>query len=138
MKHWNALCQWQMLLILVFLWLAVDCHLICRYFSLQATCPLGFSDKIRFCVEQNICREEGPLPDCFRKPADIVLNVLEKVLFHASATSALFWYIYLLFRAYDDFAFVTEVSLFQNVLYGFGNKWLLHTILFCHRTTVSN
>jgi hypothetical protein len=51
----------------------------CRYFSLQATCPLGCSDKIRFYVEHNICREEGPLPDCFRKPADIVFNVLEKV-----------------------------------------------------------
>jgi hypothetical protein len=50
-----------------------------RYFSLQATSPLGFSDKVRFDVEQNICREEGPLPDCFERPARVVLNVLEKV-----------------------------------------------------------
>jgi hypothetical protein len=54
--------------------------LCCRYFSLQATCPLGCGDKIRFYVEHNICREEGPLPDCFRKPADIVFSVLEKVI----------------------------------------------------------
>ncbi|KDR13154.1 hypothetical protein L798_11338, partial [Zootermopsis nevadensis] len=60
-----------------------------KYFSLQATCPLGFSDRIRFFVEQNICREDGPLPDCFSKPADIVFNVLEKVLFHTSISSVL-------------------------------------------------
>lgn len=52
-----------------------------RYFSLQATMPLGFSDKIRFQVEQNICREdgEGPQPDCFDKPCKIVYNFLNKV-----------------------------------------------------------
>ncbi|XP_043525620.1 A-kinase anchor protein 10, mitochondrial isoform X2 [Frieseomelitta varia] len=49
-----------------------------KYFSLQATMPLGFSDKIRFQVEQNICREngEGPEPDCFDKPCRIVYNFL--------------------------------------------------------------
>lgn len=52
-----------------------------RYFSLQATMPLGFSDKIRFHVEQNICREDesGPQPDCFDKPSKIVYNFLNKV-----------------------------------------------------------
>ena len=51
-----------------------------RYFSLQATEPLGFDDTIRFEVEGSICRENGPLPDCFSKPRDIVLHTLEKVL----------------------------------------------------------
>ncbi|XP_017890223.1 A-kinase anchor protein 10, mitochondrial [Ceratina calcarata] len=51
-----------------------------RYFSLQATKPLGFTDKIRFQVEQNICREdgEGPQPDCFDEPCKIVYNFLNK------------------------------------------------------------
>ncbi|KAK7488210.1 hypothetical protein BaRGS_00020517 [Batillaria attramentaria] len=52
-----------------------------RFFSLQATMPLGFDDKIRFEVEGNICREEGPLPDCFSKPRDIVLQAMDKVYF---------------------------------------------------------
>lgn len=48
--------------------------------------PLGFSDKIRFHVEQNICREDegGPQPDCFDKPSKIVYNFLDKV--HSSIT----------------------------------------------------
>ncbi|XP_014203550.1 A-kinase anchor protein 10, mitochondrial isoform X2 [Copidosoma floridanum] len=51
-----------------------------KYFSLQATMPLGFSDKIRFQVEQNICREDGkgPQPDCFNRPCHIVYNYLNK------------------------------------------------------------
>jgi hypothetical protein len=67
--------------------------LCCRYFSLQATCSLGCSDKIRFYVEHNICREEGPLPDCFRKPVDIVFNALEKVIIHVWAGSVSLWYL---------------------------------------------
>lgn len=51
-----------------------------RYFSLQATNPLGFSDQVRFEVEANICREEGPLPDCFLKPVKILTQYLEKVI----------------------------------------------------------
>lgn len=52
-----------------------------RFFSLQATMPLGFTDKIRFEVEQNICREngDGPQWDCFDKPTIIVYNFLSKV-----------------------------------------------------------
>lgn len=52
-----------------------------KYFSLQATQPLGFDDKIRLEVESNICREGGPLPDCFAKPKNMVLRVIEKVYF---------------------------------------------------------
>lgn len=49
-----------------------------KYFSLQATSPLGFSDAVRLEVEQNICREEGPLPSCFDKPVLVLLQHLEK------------------------------------------------------------
>ncbi|KAJ9593957.1 hypothetical protein L9F63_014598 [Diploptera punctata] len=62
-----------------------------KYFSLQATCPLGFNDKIRFDIEQNICREEGPLPDCFRRPADIVFYVLQKNFLQPFLTSELYF-----------------------------------------------
>ncbi|KAF4524262.1 hypothetical protein B566_EDAN008810 [Ephemera danica] len=61
-----------------------------KYFSLQATSPLGFSDKVRFDVEQNICREEGPLPDCFAQAANIVLLVLEKNFFQLFLSSQLY------------------------------------------------
>ncbi|KAL4223109.1 A-kinase anchor protein 10 [Mactra antiquata] len=48
-----------------------------KYFSLQASIPLGFPDNLRFEIESNICREEGPLPDCFIKPRNIVLHTIE-------------------------------------------------------------
>ncbi|KAK0082795.1 hypothetical protein PV325_009834 [Microctonus aethiopoides] len=54
-----------------------------KFFSLQATMPLGFTDKIRFEVEQNICREngDGPQWDCFDKPTIIVYNFLSKLYY---------------------------------------------------------
>ncbi|KAK7870728.1 hypothetical protein R5R35_009880 [Gryllus longicercus] len=62
-----------------------------KYFSLQATCPLGFSDKIRLEVEQNICRDGGPLPDCYKKPVNIVLHYLEKNYLTTFLTSQLYF-----------------------------------------------
>ncbi|XP_039304616.1 A-kinase anchor protein 10, mitochondrial isoform X2 [Solenopsis invicta] len=64
-----------------------------KYFSLQATMPLGFSDKIRFHVEQNICREDegGPQPDCFDKPSKIVYNFLNKHYLPAFLSSQLYY-----------------------------------------------
>ncbi|EFA10548.1 A-kinase anchor protein 10, mitochondrial [Tribolium castaneum] len=49
-----------------------------KYFSLQAHCPLGFGDKVRFEIEQNICGENGLVLDCFKLPLKIVEQVLEK------------------------------------------------------------
>ncbi|XP_017775802.1 PREDICTED: A-kinase anchor protein 10, mitochondrial isoform X1 [Nicrophorus vespilloides] len=49
-----------------------------KYFSLQAHCPLGFGDKIRFAVEQNICGENGLMHDCFHLPLKIIEQVLDK------------------------------------------------------------
>ncbi|XP_041348030.1 A-kinase anchor protein 10, mitochondrial-like [Gigantopelta aegis] len=62
-----------------------------KYFSLQATEPLGFDDKTRFEVEGNICREAGPLPDCFAKPRDIVLHTLDKVYFQNFIKSEMYY-----------------------------------------------
>ncbi|XP_017757608.1 PREDICTED: A-kinase anchor protein 10, mitochondrial [Eufriesea mexicana] len=64
-----------------------------KYFSLQATMPLGFSDKIRFQVEQNICREDGagPQPDCFDKPCKIVYNFLNKYYLPTFLSSQLYY-----------------------------------------------
>ncbi|XP_012541175.1 A-kinase anchor protein 10, mitochondrial [Monomorium pharaonis] len=64
-----------------------------KYFSLQATMPLGFSDKIRFHVEQNICREDegGPQPDCFDKPSKIIYNFLNKHYLPAFLSSQLYY-----------------------------------------------
>ena len=40
---------------------------------------LGFPDTVRIELEGNICREEGPLPECFAKPRQIILHTLEQV-----------------------------------------------------------
>ncbi|XP_076283731.1 A-kinase anchoring protein pkaap isoform X1 [Lasioglossum baleicum] len=64
-----------------------------KYFSLQATKPLGFSDIIRFQVEENICHEdgEGPRPDCFDKPCKIVYNFLNKHYLPTFLSSQLYY-----------------------------------------------
>nr|CAD7260660.1 unnamed protein product [Timema shepardi] len=62
-----------------------------RFFSLQATSPLGFNDRVRIEMEHNICREEGPLPDCFQKPVKIVTKVLEKNFLQPFLTSQLYF-----------------------------------------------
>ncbi|WAR03614.1 AKA10-like protein [Mya arenaria] len=62
-----------------------------KYFSLQASVPLGFPDAVRFEVEGNICREEGPLPDCFARPRHIVLHTLEKRHFQQYLTSDIYY-----------------------------------------------
>ena len=38
-----------------------------KYFSMQATSPLGFNDSIRLQIENNICTEGGPDQTCFHK-----------------------------------------------------------------------
>lgn len=47
-----------------------------KYFSLQATHPIGFPTDIRLRIESDICREEGPLPSCFDLPYQIVFKTL--------------------------------------------------------------
>lgn len=62
-----------------------------KYFSLQAHCPLGFSDKVRFAVEQNICGENGVILDCFHLPLKIVEKVLERNYLKPFLASQLFY-----------------------------------------------
>lgn len=49
-----------------------------KYFSLQATNPVGFPTDIRLKIESDICREGGPLPTCFDLPYYIVYRTLNK------------------------------------------------------------
>ena len=51
-----------------------------RYFSMQASNSLGVSDETRIRIENKICREGGPLPECFEEPMENVLTLLEEVI----------------------------------------------------------
>ncbi|XP_033627515.1 A-kinase anchor protein 10, mitochondrial-like [Asterias rubens] len=62
-----------------------------QYFSLQATCPIGFADSIRLEVETNICREDGPLPDCFATSMRKAYTTLETVYFPGFIQSELYY-----------------------------------------------
>ena len=46
---------------------------------MQAVIPLGVDDVTRIEIENSICREGGPLPDCFELPMEHVLCLLEEV-----------------------------------------------------------
>ncbi|GIX70495.1 a-kinase anchor protein 10, mitochondrial [Caerostris darwini] len=62
-----------------------------KYFSLQATTPLGFSDSVRFELEANICQETGPEPGCFLKPVRILTQYLEKTFLLQFLNSQLYF-----------------------------------------------
>jgi len=49
-----------------------------KYFSMQATSPLGFNDSIRLQIENNICTDGGPDQSCFHKPLEVIVKYLEK------------------------------------------------------------
>uniref|UniRef100_UPI0037E7697A A-kinase anchor protein 10, mitochondrial isoform X1 n=1 Tax=Semicossyphus pulcher TaxID=241346 RepID=UPI0037E7697A len=62
-----------------------------KYFSLQATNPLGFGDSVRMEIESNICREGGPLPDCFTTPLRQAWTTMEKVYMVGFLSSNLYY-----------------------------------------------
>ncbi|KAJ8266290.1 hypothetical protein GJAV_G00128730 [Gymnothorax javanicus] len=62
-----------------------------KYFSLQATNPLGFDDSVRLEIESNICREGGPLPDCFTTPLRQAWTTMEKVYMPGFLSSNLYY-----------------------------------------------
>src|SRR5699024_2192728 len=62
-----------------------------KYFSLQAHCPLGLGDKVRFQVEQNICGEHGLVIDCFNLPLRLIEVILEKNFLKPFLASQLFY-----------------------------------------------
>ena len=47
---------------------------------MQASVPLGVDDITRIEIENKICREGGPLPDCFSCLMEHVLCLLEEVI----------------------------------------------------------
>ncbi|CAB1316426.1 unnamed protein product [Coregonus sp. 'balchen'] len=78
-------------------WLAADnfqdqlAAMAGQYFSLQATNPLGFDDSVRMEIESNICREGGPLPDCFTTPLRQAWTTMEKVYMPGFLSSNLYY-----------------------------------------------
>ncbi|XP_037543380.1 A-kinase anchor protein 10, mitochondrial [Nematolebias whitei] len=62
-----------------------------KYFSLQATNPLGFGDSVRMEIESNICREGGPLPTCFTTPLRQAWTTMEKVYLPGFLSSNLYY-----------------------------------------------
>ncbi|XP_071994533.1 A-kinase anchor protein 10, mitochondrial [Engystomops pustulosus] len=62
-----------------------------KYFSLQATHPLGFDDSVRMEIESNICREGGPLPNCFTTPLRQAWTTMEKVFLPGFLSSNLYY-----------------------------------------------
>ncbi|KAM9440896.1 A-kinase anchor protein 10, mitochondrial isoform 3-T3 [Clarias gariepinus] len=62
-----------------------------KYFSLQATNPLGFGDSVRMEIESNICREGGPLPDCFTTPLRQAWTTMERVYLPGFLSSDLYY-----------------------------------------------
>ncbi|XP_057570160.1 A-kinase anchor protein 10, mitochondrial isoform X1 [Hippopotamus amphibius kiboko] len=62
-----------------------------KYFSLQATHPLGFDDVVRLEIESNICREGGPLPNCFSTPVRQAWTTMEKVFLPGFLSSNLYY-----------------------------------------------
>lgn len=62
-----------------------------KYFSLQASHPLGFPDSVRFEVENNICQETGPIRDSFIAAKLIVLKTLNSVYFKQYLSSDVYY-----------------------------------------------
>ncbi|PIK47722.1 putative A-kinase anchor protein 10, mitochondrial [Apostichopus japonicus] len=62
-----------------------------KYFSLQAEHPLGFDFAIRCEIESNICREGGPLPNCFAAAMKRTFTTLETVFFPGFLSSQLYY-----------------------------------------------
>uniref|UniRef100_A0A3B4H841 A-kinase anchoring protein 10 n=1 Tax=Pundamilia nyererei TaxID=303518 RepID=A0A3B4H841_9CICH len=80
-----------------------------KYFSLQATNPLGFGDSVRMEIESNICREGGPLPDCFTTPLRQAWTTMEKQSARKAAIKIL--------KNFDEAITVDVASLDPETLY---------------------
>uniref|UniRef100_A0A3B4UVN4 A-kinase anchoring protein 10 n=1 Tax=Seriola dumerili TaxID=41447 RepID=A0A3B4UVN4_SERDU len=80
-----------------------------KYFSLQATNPLGFGDSVRMEIESNICREGGPLPDCFTTPLRQAWTTMEK---HGARKAAI-----KILKNFDEAITVDVASLDPESLY---------------------
>uniref|UniRef100_A0A8D7ZW54 A-kinase anchor protein 10, mitochondrial n=1 Tax=Culex pipiens TaxID=7175 RepID=A0A8D7ZW54_CULPI len=62
-----------------------------KYFSLQATCSLTLSDKVRFLIEEQICSQDvGVIKRCFELPSRIIERFLERQYFQGFLKSPLY------------------------------------------------
>uniref|UniRef100_A0A1Q3FCI2 RGS domain-containing protein n=1 Tax=Culex tarsalis TaxID=7177 RepID=A0A1Q3FCI2_CULTA len=62
-----------------------------KYFSLQATCSLTLSDKVRFLIEEQICSQDvGVIKRCFELPSRIVERFLDRQYFQGFLKSPLY------------------------------------------------
>lgn len=62
-----------------------------KYFSLEATCSLSLSDKVRFLIEEQICSTEvDVITRCFELPSRIVERFLERQYFQGFLRSPLY------------------------------------------------
>ncbi|XP_053694778.1 A-kinase anchor protein 10, mitochondrial [Sabethes cyaneus] len=62
-----------------------------KYFSLQATCPLHLSDKVRFLIEEQICSQDLTIiKSCFELASRIIERFLEKSYFQGFLKSQLY------------------------------------------------
>lgn len=62
-----------------------------KYFSLQATCPLHLSDKVRFLIEEHICSQDlAIIKNCFELASRIIERFLEKSYFQGFLKSPLY------------------------------------------------
>uniref|UniRef100_A0A8C0AJH9 A-kinase anchor protein 10, mitochondrial n=1 Tax=Bos mutus grunniens TaxID=30521 RepID=A0A8C0AJH9_BOSMU len=80
-----------------------------KYFSLQATHPLGFDDVVRLEIESNICREGGPLPNCFTTPLRQAWTTMEKSSVKKASVKIL--------KNFDEAIIVDAASLDPESLY---------------------
>ncbi|XP_055306260.1 A-kinase anchor protein 10, mitochondrial isoform X2 [Sitodiplosis mosellana] len=64
-----------------------------KYFSLQATCPLRMSDRVRFRVEEKICSIDDcePIAHCFDLPLAIIERFLSEKFLRPFERSPLFY-----------------------------------------------
>lgn len=62
-----------------------------KYFSLQATCSLTLSDKVRFLIEEQICSQDlAVIKRCFELPSRIIERFLERQYFQGFLKSPLY------------------------------------------------
>ena len=77
-----------------------------RYFSLQATEPLGMEDKVRVEIELGICDEQGPQADSFVAAQHIAYNKMIK----ACTSFTVYW------GGYNTYALGVVVAWVQSCL----------------------
>ena len=74
---------------------------------MQASNSLGVSDETRIRIENKICREGGPLPECFEEPMENVLTLMEEVIEILTVQNC--------YGFLHQYVYLNEFGLFTNV-----------------------